>query len=1584
MRLRLALLIATLVAAAGCGGDPIVPVDATPDADMTDAEDVDPPETTIDDGPAALVNRDMATITFSSDENGTFKCRLDGGAETDCTSPRMLTNLTDGGHTFEVRAVDTSNLSDPTPAVHMWRVDTVDPDTQITAAPPAIDNSTTATLEFDAPGEVNPTFECSIDGSVFAACTSPFTTPTLNDGNHIFRVRAIDQAGNADPTTANANWVVDTVSPDTVIDAGPAGVVNTRSATFTFSSPGFMPGYTFDCRLDTAPFAPCTSPRQFSGLLDGAHAFEVRVTDELGNPDPSPARRQWTVDATGPTTSITVRPDNPSGDTTPTFEFTANEQATFECQIDGLIPYAPCVSPSTTAALPAGIRFFRVRATDTIGNVGPEATYEWVIDASGPTVTITTGPSGPVASTTATFNWNSSEPATFCYRFTGDAADTCTMGLTGSGTVTRPGLTQGEQTFTITATDGLGNAGAPTVRNFSVDTVGPAVVIMTGPSNTVGTVANQFVFTAAEPATFCHKVDTLGEVCTQTPALTSSVTINAIDGAHTLQVVARDALLNRTAMPVVRNWTIDTVRPTTTISAGPDQGSFDGDGDATVDLTASEPSTICWKLGVAGMETCSAAGQMTFSANLMGMTDGVVNFIATSRDAIGAGPSVTRTWTVDSVRPTVMITSGPADASTVGLASATFGVTSSEASRICWQFNSDPEVCSSAGVVTFSPSKAGLPQGPNTFAVHAEDAIGAGAALMRTWTVDTVRPTITINSGPAQGSTTAAAVSMLSVASSESSTICWRFDGGAESCSAAGVMSADITSPALTDGGHVIDIYGKDTIGTGPSNQRSWTVDGARPTITINAGPAQNSFQGSQTVSFSVASSERATICWQFNGGAPTCTPPGALTAVASATGLAEGAASFSVTGADVVGQGAATVRNWTIDLTRPTMSFTAGPNQNSTINATMASFTATASEASTICWRLDGGVETCTAAGQMMTSIDVMMLAQGPHTVSVVGRDTVGSGPVLNRNFNVDTVRPVATITGGPAQGSTANSTSPTFVVASSEASQICWKFNGGVETCTPGNNVTTANAPGAGLPQGMNMFEARAIDFAGTGATVTRTWFVDTQAPTVMITAGPDQGSVQPTSNHSFTVSASEASLICWRFNNGPQACSQPAQMMVTFVSGPLPAGPNVLAVNAFDGNGPGPTVLRTWSNDTARPTVSITSGPAQNDKIDSANVSFGISASEPSTICWQFDGAPEDCTPPGQTVAIASKLALAEGNHVFTVKASDAVGAGPIVTRNWLVDTIPATITILSPTQGQQTSEVSPAITITTNEPATICWKLDGVNPATCSAPGAVMIVANLMNLTEGNHALEVTATDQVAHLSSLTRNWTVDTTAPTPSFVAPSPAAAAMTGPAVDFKIDSNEAATICYTLDGGAEMCSAAGVVTFSFSLIGLPVGAHTLVATARDAANNLSAEIARSWTSAAAKLAGPALSAPIDDLSGTLSFWVRDPGTAEGDILTLSASGGGCTLRGIGALVGLECRRGRDSIAAAYGMLGSLGKSDGQWHLVTIAFEGDAAELWIDGELSDRTGTGLGAVAARGFGAAAAAGGYQVDGLRSR
>jgi lysyl oxidase len=104
--------IAVYPAAAGSGGDSV------------------PPDTTITSGPPDPSSSSAASFTFTGTDDVTpttgltYECQLDGGAFAACTSPQSYSGLSDGSHTFQVRARDAAANVDPTPAFQTWQVST--------------------------------------------------------------------------------------------------------------------------------------------------------------------------------------------------------------------------------------------------------------------------------------------------------------------------------------------------------------------------------------------------------------------------------------------------------------------------------------------------------------------------------------------------------------------------------------------------------------------------------------------------------------------------------------------------------------------------------------------------------------------------------------------------------------------------------------------------------------------------------------------------------------------------------------------------------------------------------------------------------------------------------------------------------------------------------------------------------------------------------------------------------------------------------------------------------------------------------------------------------------------------------------------------------------------------------------------------------------------------------------------------------------------------------------------------------------------------------------------------------------------
>ena len=559
--------------------------------------DLTAPDTTLTSTPPALSNSAAANFSFTASEGGsTFECKLDGGTFGACTSPQPYSGLAAGSHTFQVRAIDGAGNTDATAASFSWTVDLAAPDTTLTSTPPTETNSAAASFSFTA-SEGGSTFECKLDAGTFGACTSPQPYSGLAAGSHTFQVRAIDGAGNVDPSPASFTWSVDLTAPDTTLTSTPPTVTNSAAASFSFSAS--EAGSTFACQLDGAGFTACSSPKAYSSLAAGSHTFQVRATDSAGNVDPSPASFTWTVDLTAPDTTLTSTPPTVTNSAAASFSFSASEAgSTFACQLDGA-GFTACSSPKAYSSLAAGSHTFQVRATDGAGNVDPSpASFTWTADLTAPDTTLTSTPPAVTNSAAASFSFTATEGgSTFECKLDAGAFGPCSSPQSYSS------LAAGSHSFQVRAIDGASNVDpSPASFTWSVDLTAPDTTLTSTPPAVSNSAAASFSFTATEGgSTFECKLDagTFG-ACTS-PQPYSGLAA----GSHTFQVRAIDGAGNTDASPASVTWTIDLTAPDTTINGAPANPS--NSTSASFSFTASEPgSTLECKLDGGAFGGCTS------------------------------------------------------------------------------------------------------------------------------------------------------------------------------------------------------------------------------------------------------------------------------------------------------------------------------------------------------------------------------------------------------------------------------------------------------------------------------------------------------------------------------------------------------------------------------------------------------------------------------------------------------------------------------------------------------------------------------------------------------------------------------------------------------------------------------------------------------------------------------------------------------------------------------------------------------------------------------------------------------------------
>jgi hypothetical protein len=307
--------------------------------------------------PGSLSTEDGITYTFTvvADGDGIVLIQIPGGA---------------------AKSDDSGIASTPSNTVEVL-IDTLPPDTFIVDGPVALSASTTAFFVLDS-DESPVTYECSLDDAAFTDCDVEPEFVGLSEGPHTLRARAIDLAGNVDPTPAEHTWTIDVTPPNTFIVEGPLASTTSTTASFVLDSDESP--VTYECSLDDAAFVACDVEPEFDDLAEGPHVLRARAIDEAGVVDPTPAEHTWTVDVTAPDTFIVEGPLASTTLTTAFFVFDSDESpVSYECSLNDAA-FEACDAEHVIENVPRGPHTLRVRAIDDAGNVDPTpAEHDWTV-----------------------------------------------------------------------------------------------------------------------------------------------------------------------------------------------------------------------------------------------------------------------------------------------------------------------------------------------------------------------------------------------------------------------------------------------------------------------------------------------------------------------------------------------------------------------------------------------------------------------------------------------------------------------------------------------------------------------------------------------------------------------------------------------------------------------------------------------------------------------------------------------------------------------------------------------------------------------------------------------------------------------------------------------------------------------------------------------------------------------------------------------------------------------------------------------------------------------------------------------------
>ncbi|MFV0374070.1 Ig-like domain-containing protein, partial [Microbacterium sp.] len=294
----------------------------------------------------------------------------------------------------------------------------------------------------------------------------------------------------------------------------------------------------------------------------------------------------------------------------------------------------------------------------------------------------------------------------------------------------------------------------------------------------------------------------------------------------------------------------------------------------------------------------------------------------------------------------------------------------------------------------------------------------------------------------------------------------------------------------------------------------------------------------------------------------------------------------------------------------------------------------------------------------------------------------------------------------------------------------------------------------------------------------------------------------------------------------------------------------GTHSLSATASDGvgNASDPSSVTTVTVDTTAPDAPVITTPSDGTVTNDPDVSIAGTA-EPNSTVAVVDGAVAVCsaTADGAGDWACLPVVLADGAHSLTATATDAAGyaspAGAAVSVT--VDTgAPDAPVITAPADGTLSNNSGLAASGTADPGSTVTVRSDG--DVVCQAPadGAGAWSCPTFTVADGVHRLTATAADVAGNASAASApvTVTVDTVAPQAPAIT-SPADGALTRDPAVVVSGAAEPGAVVTVRAGGAAVCTVAAGVGGAWTCPQFLAadGMHELIASAMDAAGNLSA-----------------------------------------------------------------------------------------------------------------------------------------------
>ncbi len=487
----------------------------------------------------------------------------------------------------------------------------------------------------------------------------------------------------------------------------------------------------------------CSNSSSNGNLNEGIYQVEVIAEDRAGNFG-DPTFQAVTVDRTAPVVVLNG-PPSVGTSTVANFIFTATDGLSgvkrIECSKENTTSFQTCVSPLVWN-VSEGQHVLHVRAVDNVGNVSPVVSHPFNVDVTAPNIEILSGPTGFVGSQAAVLTYrgmDSGSPiSNFKCRMDGGEWSTCNGLVSGVYTKNYSGLAQGVRKFEVQGFDAGGNPSGIASRQWTVDTIAPAVAFTVTPDPATRNLSAQFRYTITDSGSGPDFAEcSLNNAAFATCNLNESNLSGLAVTSHNFRVRGVDKAGNRSGVASY-TWVVDTGAPTLVLTNGP--ADLTKSATERFQYTASDNGgsgidRVDCRLDSAAYAPCDSVSSHTFS----GLTEGNRRVAIRAIDKAGnLSNEVVVNWKVDLTLPEISYFQLPTPA-IVATSRQRLGFTVEDANGIesySCKLNGAPQACVKGEMVEL----AQLSVGNYNFVVTARD--NAGNSVTDTKSFSVLRPTL--------------------------------------------------------------------------------------------------------------------------------------------------------------------------------------------------------------------------------------------------------------------------------------------------------------------------------------------------------------------------------------------------------------------------------------------------------------------------------------------------------------------------------------------------------------------------------------------------------------------------------------------------------------------------------------------------------------------------------------------------------------------------------------------------------------------------------------------------------------------------